>query len=233
MASTFSGRAATKLQLVQPVQTGSEQFESAGLYQHSEPPGGFSFYYMLEWCQANTATHKSMLINKWNRRVYPSHRHFLSRSSSSLTALDWIALKSFPFCLSTTCQNCISGARPGGIMFNSIFKNSFLSSIPSLWASEPAATDRWRVSEPLRLCRGSAVSPVCQGAFQWARRPGRRFGDGIRLHILTGLRITDPAESKSHQIGFFFLFYADGMNWFSLHTLTYIMSALSASVSQE
>lgn len=50
-------------------------------------------------------------------------------SSSSLTVTDVIALDFFFFSFPpTTCQICISGARPGGIRFkkaHSIFKNSF------------------------------------------------------------------------------------------------------------
>lgn len=137
----FNSHMGTNLMLISYwCQTGS-----AGCHQHCEPPGGFSFAARMVSSKHRNTYSRSMLINKWNRGVYLNHRRFLGLSSS-LTALDWIALKSFPFCLSTTCQNCISGARPGGIMFNSIFKNSFLSSIPSLWASQPPATDRRRVS---------------------------------------------------------------------------------------
>lgn len=147
--------------------------------------------------------------------------------SSALTGPDWIALDSFLFCLPTTCQICISGARPGGIRLKKDslhIQNLILSSAPSLWASQPTATDAQRASESRPRRSPSSVwraAPFLQriscqsclsGNFKWARRPGRRFWRRIRLHILTAEPSaappnTDAAEGKSHQKRFFFSFF--------------------------
>lgn len=101
------------------------------------------------------------------------------------------------FFFSTTCQICISGARPGGIRFkkDSLHIQKLISSsIPALGAPQPAARDRgvlelWPLeSSPsltVYLTSRSIYSedqlslPSVSRSFKWARRPGRRFGDGL------------------------------------------------------
>lgn len=144
---------------------------------------------MLSQRQANTATHTWKPINKWNRKQkmkgkphdtqilkYPSVPR--PRPSSSLTE-SWLDCPWF-FFFSTSCQICISGARPGGIRFkkDSLHSQKLISSsIPALGAPQPAARDRgvselWPLEssdslsdEPLHFFGRSAVTPVTVKTF--------------------------------------------------------------------
>lgn len=149
--------------------------------------------------------HGSQLTNETESRRWRANHTILKCSNTLLChgpaplllwqKVDWIALDFFFF--STTCQICISGARPGGIRFkkDSLHSQKLISSsIPALGAPQPAARDRG-VSElwPLEsspsltvyLTSRSIYSedqlslPSVSRSFKWARRPGRRFGDGL------------------------------------------------------
>lgn len=168
------------MKLLLPAQTLCGQHVVSRLLARSE---------MLSQCQANTATHTWKPINKWNRKQkmkgkphdtqilkYPSVPR--PRPSSSLTE-SWLDCPWF-FFFSTTCQICISGARPGGIRFkkDSLHSQKLISSsIPALGAPQPAARDRgvselWPLEssdslsdEPLHLFGRSAVTPVTVKTF--------------------------------------------------------------------
>lgn len=89
-------------------QTGSEQFDTKTSSETLRPVGsirGQIDFWTLEWCQANAATHESMLINKRNRaswrlrtKAYVTAQMASSVTApppSSLTGPDWICPQFF------------------------------------------------------------------------------------------------------------------------------------------
>ncbi len=148
-----------------------------------------------------------MLINKWNRETWRLKTKPHVSGSDSLFGVTarplplwqiWLPLIFFLFCLLTTCQICISGARPGGIRFKKDslhIQKLILSPIPSLWNPLSVcgrrlwSSELWPLQSSLSLtvffCRAAPFIRriSCQSclsrSFKWARRPGQRFGDGL------------------------------------------------------
>lgn len=182
------------MKLLLPAQTLCGQHVVSSLLARSE---------MLSQCQANTATHTWKPINKWNRKQkmkgkphdtqilkYPSVPR--PRPSSSLTE-SWLDCPWFFFSLQHVRSVFLGQDQEelGLKRTPSIVKNSFHHQFQhlELHSLQPEtegyrSCGRWSLLTVYLTSRSiysedQLSLPSLSRRFKWARRPGRRFGDGL------------------------------------------------------